>query len=54
MRRFNLNTIIKKHDEFLLKKSRDPDIRTFAKPVDPKLAKKKRFAKIKVIWISIG
>ena len=51
--RFSLNTVIKKHDEFVIKnKGKDEHrsaeiIWTYAKPFDSKLAKRKKFAKIK-------
>ena len=51
--RFSLNTVIKKHDEFVMKNKGKNEHRsaeivwTYAKPVDAKLAKRKKFAKIK-------
>ena len=38
--------MIQKHDEYLLKPN-DGTYRTFLKPIDSKLAKKKKFAKVK-------
>ena len=46
--KFTLSTMTKKHDEVLIKNlNKNEEIRTYAKPLDPKLAKKKKFAKIK-------
>ena len=46
--KYTLTTMSKKHDEVLVKNTnKNGEIRTYAKPIDAKLAKKKKFAKIK-------
>ena len=44
---FTLNTVIKKHDDYFLRNLKNENIRVYAKPLDAKLAKKKKFSKIK-------
>ena len=44
---YTLNTVIKKHDDYFLRGLLNEDFYVYAKPLDAKLAKKKKFSKIK-------